>query len=391
MSELVDTLSTIIGLLDELRDYIANGVYDKAKELITRKMLPNVRALSILAAAAQRTDVVEAANTTSDELTILQVKVDQRCKPDRAECFTAVQKIKNRIFTYQVLLMGRSFPRWRMNCLAIITGVVAAEYEHSGESFVGALLDIPPDQRLVRVNNPQKGLSITLHAETWAITDAIKKNVNLGDCSMYITNLPCWLEMDVELLRNPGRVVGNIVRCSDTDFEGKTVEWVNNPPLAEGSHDYVYYPLPDRSIHINIREIFEKPTSSTVYWYVNGLWIPREIRNYSTVDGKEKVNIKSGCAVTIASFKLKEVHYMFPEEKYLEGLGWMQTVRGLKMSPIKDKRLSEIAEAGKKRNLRKMQREFALLASELNMPGDNLIGYLKKRFGISAEILLTES
>lgn len=237
------------------------------------------------------------------------------------------------------------------------------------------------DGELQSFGNDEEEVVWGNHAEENAIV-AAKGSVRGG--TMVVSTQPCFFKRIVKLEETPDKktIIGTIMKTSaKADELGKQIIWQKTKEA--GTEVHYTRDLFNTGVKIQALEQFQGNGKSTVYWWRDSKWLPREVRQYYTVDNVNYVLIKEGCSVMMALLNFKEVFYLYDVRRFKEGLKFLKShrvyARDVEQKNKNLKRIAALVADNKYDRTEEIAEEMARLSYILRI---DVVGQMKNRFGI---------
>ena len=259
--------------------------------------------------------------------------------------------------------------------------VILAAYKYSQQSAsqrVAAILVTKQHQRIF-AGNPEETILSPRHAEVNSLIEAKRAKIPFETAILFVSVQPCYYENMYQLtkktdFRNKKEIIEGIpvMQKRQRILEKNNIQkkiWTRS--LRSTNNIWT-----DSAYNLQIYELFINANNSEVFYLIDGIWIPRELRTYETIKGTLYLTIKTGCAVTIALSNIKEIYYVSPLPAYNKINTFFEEHK-ISINQIIDRDINSIAHCAlngmhgnisKERVIQNMDLSFDNISKRLHIP-----------------------
>ncbi len=212
--------------------------------------------------------------------------------------------------------------RYIIYALALVFSIYRYRIQ-ANEERVAAILVTKEHEELFSGNSERILPEHGRHAEDNALIQASKKKYDVAGSTIFISSLPCYRKKVLQLQTENNNVLSwKVVRHTDAQYMGQTITWKR----AQLRMPKAQYWTVDFMPGVPVYEVYLDPerTKSEVYYVYDGVFLPKELRNYFSDASGRYVEIEEGCAVMLAMMGIKQVFYLYYEELYAKAINFLK-------------------------------------------------------------------
>lgn len=212
--------------------------------------------------------------------------------------------------------------RYIIYALALVFSIYRYRIQ-ANEERAAAILVTKEHEELFSGNSERSLPEYGRHAEDNALIQAIKKKYDVAGSTIFISSLPCYRKKILQLQTESNNVLTwKVVQHSDAQYMGQIITWKRAQLRMPKAQYWTVNFMPG----VPLYEVYLDPerTKSEVYYVCDGVFLPKELRTYSSDVSGRYVEIEEGCAVMLAMTGIKQVFYLYYEELYVKAIDFIK-------------------------------------------------------------------